>query len=44
MSLDNQTRQTDKWMLEVDFSNTQYVDLFTPLPNGEGFDVKQTGY
>ncbi len=43
MSLDNQTSQIDRWMLEVDFSNTQYVDLFTPLLNGEGFGVKQTG-
>jgi signal transduction histidine kinase/PAS domain-containing protein len=43
MNLDNQTRQTDEWLLEVDFSNTQYVDLFTPLPDGEGFGVKQTG-
>lgn len=43
MHLDNQTRQTDKWRLEVDFSNTQYVDLFTPLPDGKGFDMKQTG-
>ena len=43
MNLDNQTRQTDKWLLEMDFSNTQYVDLYTPLPNGEGFTVKQTG-
>ena len=43
MHLDNQTRQTDKWTLEVDFSNTQYVDLFTPLSDGKVFDVKQTG-
>ena len=43
MRLDNQTRQTHEWLMEVNFSNTQYVDLFTPLLDGEGFDVKQTG-
>ena len=43
LSLDNQTPNVDEWIIEVDFSNTQYVDLYTPLPNGEGFDVRQTG-
>ena len=36
--LDNQTQQVDEWMLEVGFANTHYVDLYTPLPDGEGFD------
>ena len=25
------------------FANTQYVDLYTPLPDGEGFITRQTG-
>jgi signal transduction histidine kinase len=41
--LDNESRQIDEWVLEVGFANMQYVDLYTPLPDGEGFDVKQTG-
>jgi signal transduction histidine kinase len=42
-SLDNETPQTNEWLLEVDFANMQYVDLYTPLPDGEGFAVKRTG-
>ncbi len=42
LRLDNQTRQTDYWLLEQGFANTHYVDLYTPLPDGE-FSVKQTG-
>ncbi len=41
--LDNQTSQVNEWTLEVDFSNTQYVDLYTPLPGGAGFDARRTG-
>jgi signal transduction histidine kinase len=43
LTLENKTSQTDKWWLEVDFPNTQYVDLYTPLPGGGGFDVRQSG-
>jgi signal transduction histidine kinase len=42
MRLDNRASQADEWMLEVDFSNTQYVDLYTPQAEG-GFEARQTG-
>ncbi len=35
--------RTEEWLLEVGFANMQYVDLYTPLPDGEGYEVKQTG-
>jgi signal transduction histidine kinase len=43
LRLDNETRQIDQWLLEVGFANMQYVDLYTSLPGGEGFSLKQTG-
>jgi signal transduction histidine kinase/PAS domain-containing protein len=39
----NETTTTDDWFIDVAFPNMQYVDLYTPLPNGEGFAVKQGG-
>jgi PAS domain S-box-containing protein len=41
--LDNETLHTDNWLLEQGFANTHYVDLYTPLPDGGGFSVKETG-
>jgi signal transduction histidine kinase len=41
-SLDNQATRVEEWMLEVDFSNTQYIDLYAPLPGG-GFETRKTG-
>jgi hypothetical protein len=43
LRLDNQTRHTDEWLLEQSWANTHFVDLYTPLPDGEGFTVKRTG-
>ena len=43
LRLDNETRQINEWLLELGFANMHYVDLYAPLPDGEGFDVKQTG-
>ena len=43
LSLDNQARQMDEWLLEIGFANMHYVDLYTPLPGGNGFGVRQTG-
>ena len=43
VDLDNETRQIDEWLLELGFANMHYADLYTPLPDGEGFEVKQTG-
>ena len=34
---------TNEWLLEVGFANTQYVDLYTPSSDGEGYIVKQSG-
>lgn len=42
-SLDNQTTQITEWLLEQGFANTQYIDLYLPRSDGQGFDVKQTG-
>ncbi len=43
LRLDNEAHQIDEWLLEVGFANMQYIDLYTPLPAGDGFEVKQTG-
>ena len=43
INLDNETSQANEWLLEVGFANTHYVDLYTPLPDGEGYIVKQSG-
>jgi signal transduction histidine kinase len=39
----NESRTIDQWLLEVAFPNIHFIDLYTPLPGGEGFAVKQTG-
>ena len=41
--LENQTPDTDEWLLEQGFANTHYIDLYSPLPGGVGFAVKQSG-
>lgn len=43
LRLRNETRMANRWLLEVDFANMQYVDLYAPSPAGEGFTIKQTG-
>jgi hypothetical protein len=43
LHLINETRPPDHWLLEVGFANTQFVDLYTPLPDGGGFTARQTG-
>ena len=43
LCLDNQTRQTAQWLLDTGFPNMHFVDLYTPRPDGTGFDAKQTG-
>ncbi len=43
LSLDNKTLHTVEWLLEVNFANMHYVDLYLPSQHGEGFEVKQTG-
>ena len=41
--LRNETSLVRQWLLEVGFANMQFVDLYSPSPSGEGFDVKQSG-
>ena len=41
--LRNEFRLTNPWWLEFGYANTQYIDLYTPLPDGEGFSLKQSG-
>jgi hypothetical protein len=43
MTLDNQTQHADEWLMELGFSNIQYVDLYSPSPEDTGFDLRQTG-
>ena len=42
LPLENRSGQTMERLLEVGLANMQFVDLYTPLPDG-GFSVKQTG-
>jgi hypothetical protein len=43
LELDNETSQTTDWVMTVNFANMHYVDIYTPLPGGGGFSVKQSG-
>ncbi len=36
LRLDNETQQIDEWLLEVDFANMHYVDLYTPFAGRRG--------
>jgi signal transduction histidine kinase len=41
--LKNETSRMDQWLLELAFSNMQYVDLYLPSRAGDGYTVKQAG-
>jgi signal transduction histidine kinase/PAS domain-containing protein len=43
LQLRNEARLTDLWWLEVVYPGLEYVDLYTPLPGGQGFSLKQSG-
>jgi signal transduction histidine kinase/PAS domain-containing protein len=43
LHLQNQTLHSDHWMLEINYPQMQFVDLYSLLPSGEGFTVKQSG-
>ncbi len=43
LNLYNENRLNDHWLLGLGFANMQFVDLYTPLADGDGFEVKQTG-
>ena len=42
LPLENPSAQPIKRLLEVDFANSHYVDLYTPLPGG-GYRARQSG-
>ena len=42
-NLRNESQRNESWLLEVNFANMEYVDLYLPLPGGNGFITKQTG-
>jgi hypothetical protein len=41
--LKNESQLSNYWLLELGFSNMQYVDLFIPSPEGNGYITRQTG-
>ena len=43
LRLRNESVVNERWWLDVAFANIHFVDLYTPLPDGEGFAVQQTG-
>ena len=43
LPLRNESSQTEHWLLELAFASMNFVDLYAPSPDGEGFAVKQTG-
>ena len=43
VDLRNEARLADNWLLDVLYSNLQYVDLYAPLPGGDGFVTKMAG-
>jgi len=43
LNLRNDSPAIERWLLELAYANMHFVDLYTPLVNGDGFEVKQTG-
>ena len=43
LRLENENPKITEWLLGVEFANTHFVDLYSPRPDGEGFEVKQSG-
>ena len=41
--LRNEGHLTNHWLLELVYVNLQYVDLYLPSPEGEGYIARQTG-
>jgi PAS domain S-box-containing protein len=39
----NQAEQNSSWVLELDFVNMHYVDLYLPSPDGVSYEVKEAG-
>jgi PAS domain S-box-containing protein len=43
LRLRNENPAIDNWLLEVGFANMHFVDLYLPLANNSGYEVRQTG-
>lgn len=43
LPLRNETKMTTSWLLEFAYDNMHFIDLYRPLPNGNGYEVTQTG-
>lgn len=43
LPLQNDSQEQDRWLLDVAFANMHFVDLFAPLPGGEGYAARQSG-
>jgi PAS domain S-box-containing protein len=41
--LKNESHLSETWLLELQFSNMQYADLYLPSPDGKGFVARETG-
>ena len=41
--VDNQAESIREWVLELAFSNMQYLDLYLPSPDGAGYLVQKSG-
>ncbi len=39
----SEASSTRQWRLELEFPNMQYIDIYRPLPDQQGFEVKRTG-
>jgi PAS domain S-box-containing protein len=39
----NQTEDLHEWVLDLSFANMHYLDLYLPIADGEGYEVRQTG-
>jgi PAS domain S-box-containing protein len=43
LHLRNEAYLNDRWLLELANANMHFVDLYSPLPDGDGYKVMQTG-
>ncbi|MFN2275844.1 MAG: 7TM-DISM domain-containing protein, partial [Anaerolineales bacterium] len=39
----NRAEQNDQWVLENDFINMHYIDVYLPASNGQGYELRQAG-
>jgi signal transduction histidine kinase/PAS domain-containing protein len=39
----NNASRTDRWLIELGFTNMQYADLYLPAAGGEGWAARQSG-